>query len=447
MMVLLKSGSEFRTKIKSRTNKLKMQLMKNSRRGTKSRKSINNIKGQIKTLVNTKNIKDTKTLISISRTLFLSKNYIQARDLLKIFYNIILISDANFKEISNSIIPFGKLGHSGSKIGISRNNSNQVIKLFLNKIDINTEIIVQDCLKISNRFNEIFINFIITHLDKLISIPPNEFKKVKYHSLPLLDYGISNLGSYITIPLIGLAEHPYTNTNPGKFITNLRELLELNHKEYLERAFKENRNDILEEYDKFMAIKIAEYIDVIRILQNRLTYFNSDIKLTNIFIKKDNKKYNNITTKEKTLEDWGFITNFKCIISDLEKSSIVINELKITTLPRSQLKITIARLIDKGLIYDLRYGCKMEMKKCPMLDIMDIDILTLIIDYYAFMLRINSEFISRMSIIKTMFKKYIESNLLNEIQVILEKGKYKIDKNYSYIIGNILQTLCSKIKI
>ena len=429
-----------------------MQITKNKSRRTKTRKSSSHIKKQIMTLINNKQNKDTKNinkLISISRILFQSNDYLQAKELLKMFYNALLISDTRFQEINNLIIPFGKSGHSGSKIGILTNNPKQVIKLFISKMNINTAFIVHDCLKISNSFNEIFINFIITYLDKLISIPSNEFKKVKNHSLPLLDYGISNLGSFITIPLIGLSEHSKTNSAPSKWITNLREMLDLNHKELLERVFKENRHDILEEYDKFMASKISDYIDALRILQNRIKYLNSDIKLTNVFIKKDNSKDNNIVKEkmtEKILDNWGFITNFKLVLSDLEKSSIIVNGLKITTEPRSPLKITIVGLIGKGLIYDLRYGCNKEIQTCKMIDIMDIDILTLIIDYYALMLRVNSEFINRMSMIKKMFKKYIESDLLNEIQVILEKGKYKIDKNYSYIIGNILQILCNKIK-
>lgn len=431
-----------------------MQITKNKSRRTKTRKSSNHIKNQILTLINKKQNNDSKNtnkLISISRILFQSNNYLQAKELLKMFYNGLLISDTRFQEINKLIIPFGKSGHSGSKIGILRNNPEQVIKLFISKMNINKVFIVSDCLKISNSFNEIFINFIITHLDKLISIPLNELKKVKNHSLPLLDYGISNLGSFITIPLIGLSESCKTNSVSSKWISNLREMLDFNHKELLERAFKENRDDILEEYDKFMASKISDYIDTLRILQNRIKYLNSDIKLTNVFIKKNNSKdINNIIekkmTKEKILEKWGFITNFKLVLSDLEKSSITVNGLKITTEPRSPLKIKIASLIGKGLIYDLRYGCKMEIESCKMLDIMDIDILTLIIDYYALMLRINKKFISRMSRIKNMLKKYIESDLLNEIQVILEKGKYKIDKNYSFIIGNILHILCNKIQ-
>ena len=187
---------------------------------------------------------------------------------MKSIFKVIQIPDARFIDIRNSIIPFGKLGNSGSKIGISKNNSKQVIKLFIDKLNINTAFIFQDCLKISNRFNEVFINYIITYLDKIINISSDEYTKVKQYTLPILDYGISQYGSYITIPLIGIYDD--SSKNNSKWITNLRELLDINHKSNLERAVFENRNDILKEYDKFMANKINNYLEVLKYLKSNI---------------------------------------------------------------------------------------------------------------------------------------------------------------------------------
>ena len=320
-------------------------------------------------------------------------------------------------------------------------------------------------MKISNKFNEIFINYLLTNLNDIISINKYEYTKIKNHIIPLLNSGISNNGSYIILPLIGLTipisnvciqnnttANPNTNSNTNtntntnsninncktQFVTNLRELIEFNHSKLLVKAFNENRNDIILEYDKFMSKKIKDYFEVLRLLQKHLKYINSDVKLTNVFIKIDN-------TKNKILNNWGFITNFKLILSDLEKSSIIINNLKITTKPLSPLKIILAHLIKKGLMYDIRYSCDNIAKSCNKISIFDFDLLIFIIDYYAYMLRINNDYIATMNNIFNMMNEFISIEILNVLSQSLNKGKYKIDKNYSFIIGNILQKICNSI--
>ena len=380
----------------------------------------------------------TYKLLNDIKKLFKSTNYETARDILrKIFINL-QISETQFDEIYKQVIPFNKSGHSGAIIGSLQNNKQNVIKIFTDKLNINNSFIIFDCLKISNRFNEIFINYLLTNLNNIIQIQQDAYKKIKKHIIPILDYGICNKGSYIVIPLIGITNNT-TGQYKNKLITNLRELLEFNHNEFILKALNENRNDILEEYDKFMSEKIKDYFKVLKILQKYLKYLNSDVKLTNVFIKKDN------TSTNKLLNDWGFITDFVLILSDLEKSSININNLRITTETRSHLKIMLAKLIKKGLIYDIRYGCDILLKSCKKIDFFDIDILTFIIDYYAFMLRINYNFINEMHNIFNTMNTFININILNVTIKLLTEGKYKIDKHYSYIIGNILQKICNTL--
>jgi hypothetical protein len=380
-----------------------------------------------------KKYNDTKLLI-IAKKLFSATTYINAKELLKEFYINLQISDSKFDKIQQNIIPFSKSGRSGAIIGLLKNNKQNVIKFFNEKHNIYNSFTLFDCLKISNRFNEIFINYLLTNINNIITIKKNDNSKIKNHIIPILNYGISNKGSYITMPLLGL-----TTQNNNNLITNLRELIDLNHKQFLIKALNENRTDILLEYDKFMSKKIKEYFEVLKLLQKYLKYVNSDVKLTNVFIKKTNKITN------KILNDWGFITNFILILSDLEKSSISINNLKITTEPRSNFKITLAKLVKKGLIYDIRYGCDTIIKSCNKINIFDIDILTFIIDYYALMIRIYNDYISTMNNIYTVMNEFIDTNILKTLINVLNQGEYKIDKHYSYIISNILQKICQKL--
>ncbi len=96
-------------------------------------------------------------------------------------------------------------------------------------------------------------------------------------------------------------------------------------------------------------------------------------------------------------------------------------------------------------MYDIRYSCDNIAKSCNKISIFDFDLLTFIIDYYAFMLRINNDYIATMNNIFNMMNEFISIEILNVLAQVLNKGKYKIDKNYSYIIGNILQKICNSI--
>ena len=61
------------------------------------------------------------------------------------------------------------------------------------------------------------------------------------------------------------------------------------------------------------------------------------------------------------------------------------------------------------------------------------------------MLRINNDYIATMNNIFNMMNEFISIEILNVLSQSLNKGKYKIDKNYSFIIGNILQKICNSI--
>ena len=364
--------------------------------------------------------------ISVLEELFKCATYAEIKNILTKFYSNSIVDDERITTLKTALVSLDKKGKSGGIIGYKPENPDAIIKYFTRSLYVDEIFEIADCLKISNTFNEIFINFLITNISKIIELSAFQTKKIKQHTMPLLDYGISpSKGSFISIPLIGL------NKLGQSRITNLRELLELNHIKIIPTL----NVSLLVKYDKWMSKQIKSYFYAIKLLQKHLHYVNTDVKLTNVFIRENKQKH-------QPLETTGIITNFDLILSDLEKSTIIINGLKITTSPRSPLKIKLAYLIGKGLIYDIRYNCGDKLNTCRKINTLDIDLITFIIDYYAFMIRMDSLFITRMPHIYNTFAKFIGPNILDKIKLVLEAGKYNIDKNYSYIIGNILQEIC-----
>ena len=380
-----------------------------------------------------------KAIIDQMNYLFASNSYKDVKYHLEELYKLLIVPDTTFQTITSQITLLDKSGGSGALIGILKTDKNQVIKIYDNLKSTDGEITYNKCIKISNKFNEIFINLLLSNIDSIIKIKLNESLLIKKHILPLIVYGISSKGSFITIPLIGISTI-YKGIQYR--ITNLRELLDINHLELLKKSIITKRDDILAKYDVFITDKISSYIKVINILQKYLSFVNTDVKLTNVFIQETKA---NIPSKYGILEKYGFITNFECIISDLEKTSIHIGKYKIITRARSPLKVKILTKIGKGLAYDVRYMCDDYIKSCEKISIMDFDILSLIIDLLVQLLRLDSDFMKYIPQFSGMIKKFINPNLYNTLLEILKNGKYRIDKNYSYHISNIIFELCKKI--
>lgn len=428
-------------------------------RGSSSIKSIKNASSSASMYKNdNKLINRDKNNILVLKSLFECKTYLEVKEKLIQFHNNSKITDARIQIMKNAITPLNKGGKSGSIVGYFK--PTEVTKLFIRSINEYEITSINECLKLSNIFNEMLVNFLLTNVSKIIPAITNPEKQLlERHTLPLLNYGISSSGSFITIPMVGI-----------NGITNLRELLEDNHSKLfksqspsLTKEIKDINDALLETYDQIMANKIAGYCNTLRVLQKYLKYVNSDVKMTNIFIRgkpvntarvsKLTRKTSTSTTrksrkyKNASLEGMGIITDFELIISDLEKSAMTINDLHITTEARSPMKITLSGLIGQRLIYDIRYGCSDIIPKCNSISILDVDIIMFIIDYYAFMLRMDSNFITRMPKIYNTFKELLGDELMAKIKDILEEGKYVIDTNFSFKIGKVLKKICQHYNI
>lgn len=392
--------------------------------------------------------------------------------LLHAFIDSTKISNDEFQSYISQIKPLSSQGKSGSLVGTLPNMPDSIIKTYQYKINPDKLIKPSKCIRIDNKLNELLINIVIKYMPKLFKLSSNESRILKRNTLMITHYGISDNGSFIILPKIGISAS-------GKYITNLRELIEFNHKPILDNIMKhmpDNTPDtapdtapdtsntksehwkiLIDEYDKFITEKIANYIEVLKLFQKRMNYINSDVKMTNIFIKPvDIPSDIDISKRDKyqKLREQGFIVDFELVLADLEKSSYTLNDLNnlynlsLSTFPRSDLKMSMLYLLGHSLDTNIRYGCNKTLKNtvcADKLDPMNYDSLCLLIDFYAYILRIESRMIDFLPGIYEYYKNILGTDNLVKLIKILKNGQYKIDKRYSFVINGIISKYCKMV--
>lgn len=388
------------------------------------------------------------TTMQILKAMRKTASQLEMIKLLREFIDSGKISTAEFADYIAQIKPLASQGKSGSVVGTLPHMPDSIIKMY--KYKINPELLIKTngkCIRIDNKLNELLINIIIKSLPELFKMKPDEVRILKRNTLMITQHGISDDGSFIILPKIGVS-------SGGKYITNMRELIEFNHHPILVGILSENRDtqeSILADYDLFIKEKIANYIDVLKLFQQKLNYINTDVKMTNIFIKPIPSGGDNSNTRYKRLRDRGFIVDFEMVLADLEKSSYFLgkdSKMVITTFPRSPAKLSVLYLIGHSLDNRIRYGCDKTLKNTVCknkLDPMDYDTLCLIIDFYAYMLRIDPKMIELLPGIYGLMVDILGSDKLTVLVKILKTGKYKIDKRYSFIINGIISKYCKMI--
>ena len=182
-----------------------------------------------------------KAIIDQMQYLFDSNSYEDVKYHLEELYKLLIVPDKTFQNIKSQTTLLDKSGSSGALIGILKTDKTQVIKIYDSLKSNDLEIIYDKCIKISNKFNEIFINLLLSNIDSIIKMKLSETLLIKKHILPLLVYGISSKGTFISIPLIGISTI-YKGIQYR--ITNLRELLDINHLELLRQTIITKRFDI-----------------------------------------------------------------------------------------------------------------------------------------------------------------------------------------------------------
>ena len=120
----------------------------------------------------------------------------------------------NFKSFSKN-----KQGKSGAEIGSI--DKKTVMKISKIKFKQNS-IIDNDCLFLKSQINEIFINYILTNLEKFTTLNNKELRIKNKYLLKSKDFGLTKERAYILNDKIGVVIDK-------KYMTNLNEILVLNH--------------------------------------------------------------------------------------------------------------------------------------------------------------------------------------------------------------------------
>ena len=238
-----------------------------------------------KTRKNNKNNKNKSNKNLLVDILYNTLNPNEIVDKLKNFYKT-HIDNEKFLKYEREFVPFDKnvQGKSGSIVGYLKNKPDYVLKIHYLKTNIDKLIYYDGCVELNNEFNEIFMNLIFKNIKYLPNFTKTEIKEVKKHILEIEDYGFGNNSYYIIMPLIGIN---YEINNKKHLMTNLKDLININHKPFLKKVLNENDKEILSLYDEFMYDSLVNLFNVFKILQKNLNYVNTDSKLDNIFIKSE----------------------------------------------------------------------------------------------------------------------------------------------------------------
>lgn len=358
------------------------------------------------------------------------------------------INNKQFEEYEKNTIPFDEdiQGKSGALVGYLKNEPNTVIKInyYNHKPNFDFFFNIKECLQINNKLNEIIINNILNNLESLNVFSKKEIEEIKPYILELKGSGFSDKGIYILLPLVGF-EYKIT-PEKTKYVTNLTDILVLNHKELLDKAIKNKDYHIISLYDEYLSLMLTNYFKILYLLNSRLDYINTDLKLNNIFISR--KTNNNV--KFQSLKTYGFEIDFNIIISDLEKSIYKINNIKTITIPNKPLKVKFADIFGYGLIYRIRYECITDFeKKCKNLKSRDYDILFMIINILVILHRNNNFTEMKNYLDKTLdiIKKTLNINN-NDLEIflkIISKNVFNKDKNVQFYLNIIISKICKNM--
>ena len=286
------------------------------------------------------------------------------------------IDNIKFTNYQKHFIPFdkNKQGNSGAVLGYIKNDPKTIIKFFYhnnNKQNYDSLFKSDTCVQIKNNLNEVFLNNIFNNLNSLNVFTENELNDIKPYILRIKDSGFSDKGTYILLPFIGFElKTPNIQGSPLTYVTNFTEIISLNHKIVLDKAYKTQNKEIINLYDEYLALLLNKFIYVLRLLQKGLEYINTDLKLNNIFI---SRKINN-NHKFHKLKSYGFDIDFQLLVCDLDKSIIKINGIKSIAISDSPFKVMLAKTAGMGLIYHVRYQCISDFEeKCKKFKTIDYD--------------------------------------------------------------------------
>jgi len=338
----------------------------------------------------------------------------------------------------NDIKLFGqnKQGYSGARIGfIKHKNKNCIIKL--NKKPKNLSYKTKgNCIYLHYAINELFITYIINNIHLFTN--SQKLKKIQLDNYIVKNYSIGVLDNdvYTISEKIGIQQGNNYNTNLDDLFRNnfIPYIKNLNEKDY-----QKNLNKLL----VFLTQKLKTYFDIMKILNTTIGFVHSDLKLENVFIKQTNEKSNP-----------DFISNVNLLVSDLDKSNIRLNNVKI--LPDTSLGTISKALIKRSRIkytHNFRYECLNDPNFCHNFKEYHFDRLCVLINIYIILynkIYINKKtekLVLELEILNNFARKYLNLTK-DEFLIFLKCINNIITKNFKFrmtYINLIIYNLCKQL--
>ena len=417
----------------------------------KNNKNNKNNKNKNKNNKNNKNNKTKKKLNTknLSNVILNSTNLKTTKETLYYIFEYLknIKTNLDFKELLNRTNFFGKdkLGASGAKVGILKiNNKEFVIKMYKledkQKYKLNFE---EDCVRFYHPINELIVNSIFSNTDKFLSLKnQNIFKKnFKQYFIPIKSIGIYNNYSYIISNKIGVKD----KLN-NKYYTNLYEIFVNNYIPNLLECIINNQYEKINRFLKKFCIILKKYFECIKFINEKLGYINTDLKCKNVFVNDKNIKNNNNNNNNKNNQNKTFITDYTPLISDLDKATLKINDLKILTIPENNKDNLLSKSRTRlSKIYEFRYNCGRDLNLCNRFKPYQFDIIVLFYDIYILLYKNIYKKIKR----KYNKEKYYEIfDVLNKfVKNTLQINDNEFKKFYDRIHKSYLLNLTDETKL
>jgi len=322
-------------------------------------------------------------------------------------------------DIMKDFVPFSNKGRSGAKIGTLKDKKDLIVKYnkYRNKSFVKYKL---DCIYLTNNINELLINYVFANYQKFNDFTPKEKTNLNKHLLKMRDFAIDKNEVIVVTPKIGIRYGKRNFTN----FTNIQ----LSNLKIISGT-----PNMLVEYQKFLTNRIVIPIDrALKILNQKLGYVNTDMKLDNIFVREGkNSGY-------QILRDNGLIVDFSPLIADLDKANIELGGTKILV-NDNFFSTSIATRTRLSPLADLRTSCRNKYGriKCSYFDEGDFDILTVATALYI------TFYDKKMTHLPDLDKWFLRRFNLKEDQLdtfkdmILNKKKKLVNRIYMSIDGDL----------
>ena len=324
-----------------------------------------------------------------------------------------------------------KQGRSGAEVG----SISDKLVMKISSVKFSKKAIVDnECLFLKSQLNEIIINYVLTNLEDFVKLDSKEIKLKKTYLLSLKDFGITNNKSYIINEKVG--------TNVGNnYLTNLSDILKINH---LPKIKKDNLLSV--EYQKYFIKRIVTPIDtILTLLHKKIDFYHTDFKLDNIFI------------KEKTVSGYdslkknGIFLNFIPLISDLDKSRLILKGRKILPIDDKKIVTSLGSKLGYEPLLHFRYKCQIKYgkEKCIKFNKGDFDILLFFINVY--LLLHMYELVDLFSLLDNYVMKrfkFTEEDMM-KFKMVMKKSYKKssfLSKVSATNMSGIIYQICKKLE-